>query len=335
MAHYTINDIAKMAGVSKATVSRALSGNNEVSEATRARIRSICDSVGYTPNMLAQSMTKKRSFSIGMVLPDISNSFFSDIALSAESYASERNYSIFICNSQRDPAKDKKYFLLLASRQVDGIIYYPTYEASFGRDYINAVPTVVLGDNLGVAARYNVRIDHTRGTYLAAKHMIELGHKTLAFFAFKQNSATDHAKLEGFLQAMHEFGTSYKVLTSPYSHSSIEYGYLLGKKMLPELKPLPTAVCTVTDTMALGFGKAAAELGLRIPDDISLAGYDNVPFANLPQIMLTTVGAPSGEIGEKAVSLLLDVINNNPDPVQIVIEPSLVVRNTTRRIAGA
>lgn len=336
MSNITIKDIAMMAGVSYATVSRALSGSPEVSESTRERILALCQHVGYTPNVIARSMIKKNTFSIGMILPDISNPFFSEIALYAEECANANGYNIFICNSHRDPEKEQNYFQLLASRQVDGIIFHPSSASYAQREYINRMPTVILGDNLGAVAQNIVHFDNRKGAYLGTRHLIELGHRDIALLAIKRNSISHNIRLEGFLSAIQEAGVHYRVLDSPYSNSSIEHGYEIAKKFFMEEKKLPTAVFAITDTMALGVIKAADEVGIRIPDDISLIGYDNITYSSLPKIMLTTVETPKKQLGEEAVNLLIDVIQHKEERremQEIVLQPSLMERETCKKIA--
>lgn len=336
VSNITIKDIAMMAGVSYATVSRALSGSPEVSESTRARVLALCQHVGYTPNVIARSMIKKNTFSIGMILPDISNPFFSEIALHAEDCANAKGYNIFICNSHRDPEKEKNYFQLLASRQVDGIIFHPSSASYAQWEYINRMPTVILGDNLGAVAQNIVRFDNRRGAYLGTRYLIELGHRDIAMLAIKCNSISHHIRLEGFSAAAQEGGARYRVVENPYRTSSIEQGYEIAKKFFSEEKCLPTAIFATTDTMALGVIKAADELGIDIPNDLSLIGYDNIPYSALPKIMLTTIETPKRQLGEEAVNLLIDVIGHKDEPGEmreIVLQPTLMERQTCKRIA--
>lgn len=337
MADITIKDIAKMAGVSYATVSRAISGSPEVSEATRERILTLCKHVGYTPNVIARSMIKKSTMSIGMILPDISDPFFSELALHVENCSSAHGYNLFICNSRRDSEKEQSYFQLLASRRVDGIIFHPSSASYAQREYIRRVPTVILGDNLGAIAQNVVRVDNRLGTYLGTKYLMDLGHRDIALLAIKPNSISHQLRLEGFMDAVREGEVRYQVIDNPYPVSSIENGYRIAKKFFQETKRLPTAIAAITDTLALGIMQAADEAGIRIPEDLSLIGSNNILYAALPKIMLTTVEMPKQEMGESAVKLLLEVIHQKEpltETKQIVLQPSVVERKTCRRIDG-
>ncbi len=333
MPNFTIKDIATMAGVSYATVSRALSGSSEVSEATRERILTLCRNVGYTPNVIARSMIKKSTYSIGIILPDISNPFFSEIALHAENCANARGYNMFICNSQRDAEKEKSYFQLLASRQVDGIIFHPSSASYAQREYINRMPTVILGDNLGASAQNVVRVDNYMGAYIGTEYLIGHGHKDIVMLAVKRSSITHHIRFEGFAAAAQDGGARYRALDSPYSTSSIDHGYAIAKKFFSETENLPSAIFAITDAMALGVMKAADELGIKIPEELSLIGYDNILYTSLPRIMLTSVETPKKQMGEEAVNMLIDVIQQKEkqdQPREIVLQPTLIERQTCR-----
>lgn len=335
MADITIKDIAKMAGVSYATVSRAISGSPEVSEATRERILTLCKHVGYTPNVIARSMIKKSTMSIGMILPDISDPFFSELALHVENCANAYGYNLFVCNSRRDPEKEQSYFQLLASRHVDGIIFHPSSASYAQREYISRVPTVILGDNLGSIAQNVVRVDNRLGTYLGTKYLMDLGHRKIALMAIKSNSISHHLRLEGFIDAVREGDVEYQVIDNPYPVSSIENGYRIAQEFFKDAKDLPTAIVAVTDMLAMGIIQAADEAGIRIPEDISLIGYNNILYASLPKIMLTTVEMPKRELGEKAVELLLEVIRekeSSSGTKEIVLRPFVVERNTCRTV---
>lgn len=330
MKNVTIKDIAKVAGVSYATVSRALSGSSEIGEDTRERVLKICREMGYTTNYVARSMVMKRTKLIGLIVANIDNPFMSEIAYYIEIRAREQGYNLMLCNSSHDLDLERQVFTLLVGRQVDGIIIVPASSDSYGnlKPYLSKVPTVFMSENLRDLPESYISVDNYRGTYIGTEYLHSLGHRDILYFGRRKNSMTHQLRTEGYIDACRALGLEPNIFNSNYSFSSIQTGYQLAKHVFQ--KPLTqTAVFAATDSLALGVMEAAEEAGIRIPEDISLIGFDNITYANLPKINLTTIEQPKKTMAGMAVDVLLEKIcDPNVGYSHRILMPTLVERGT-------
>ena len=232
MKSVTLKDVAKAAGVSYATVSRALSGSPQIGSDTRERIIKLCDEMGYTTNYVARSMVMKKTDLIGLVVPSIDNQFMSELAYYAEMSARAHGYNIMLCNSGPDLKQEKTVVKLLLGRQVDGILIVPqspkTYENI--RAYTDQVPTVFLSENLRDQPQSYVAADNSRGTYIGTKYLYELGHRDILYFG-RRHSTTHQLRAEGYMKACQELGLKQRFFNSEFSHSSINNGYQMAKDL--------------------------------------------------------------------------------------------------------
>lgn len=336
MGGITIKDIAKIANVSYATVSRALSGKPGIGEDTRIKIKAICEEMGYTPNIMARSLVSKSSSTLGIIVPDISNPFFSEMCLHLESYASLKGYSTILCNSRRDHMREENYFKMLQSQQVDGVVFSPFSldSTTVVSKYAESVPTVIISDNFAGKDLSCVRVDNHIGAYDGTKHLISLGHKKILLFGVRADSVTHTNRTNGYLAAMKECGLEPSILRSSYNASSIPNGYLLAKEYFKTEKEFPTAIFAINDLVGMGILQAADECGIKIPEDISLLGFDNIMYSALPKIMLTTVSQPKDQISKETIDLLFSMIRSK-EPVElkdICIKPELIIRDSCKSI---
>ena len=251
MKSVTLKDVAKAAGVSYATVSRALSGSHQIGSDTRERIIKLCDEMGYTTNYVARSMVTKRTGLIGLVVPSIDNQFMSELAYYAEMSARSHGYNIMLCNSGPDLKQEKTVVKLLLSRQVDGILIVPqspkTYENI--RAYTDQVPTVFLSENLRDQPQSYVAVDNSRGTYIGTKYLYELGHRDILYFG-RRHTTTHQFRAEGYLRACQELKLTPRFFNSEFTRSSIMGGYQLAKELFE--KPIDySAIFASTDSNAL------------------------------------------------------------------------------------
>ena len=331
MKSVTLKDVAKAAGVSYATVSRALSGSRQIGSDTRERIIKLCDEMGYTTNYVARSMVTKKTGLIGLVVPSIDNQFMSELAYHAEMSARSHGYNIMLCNSGPDLKQEKTVVRLLLGRQVDGIMIVPqspkTYENI--RAYTDQVPTVFLSENLRDQPQSYVAVDNSRGTYIGTKYLYELGHREILYFG-RRHTTTHQLRAEGYIRACQELGLQSRFFNSEYSHSSVTNGYQLAKELFAQ--PVDyTAVFASTDSNALGLLKAADEAGVDIPGRLSLIGFDNISSTALPRIDLTTIEQPKRDMAVQAVDMLRDKIENGTQGyVHQNLMPFLIKRGTCR-----
>lgn len=331
----TIKDIAKVANVSYATVSRALSGSSEIGEDTRKRVLKICEEMGYTTNYAAQSMVLKRTKLLGLIVTGIDNPFMSELAYHVELRTREMGYNLMLCNSSHDMAMEKHVFKLLLGRQVDGIILMPCHADSYTslKDYISVVPTVFMGENLRDLPESYVSVDNYRGMYIGTEYLYSLGHRDILYFGRRKNSVTHQLRADGYTDACKALKIKPQIYNSGYPFSSISAGYQLAKQLFQ--KPLKhTAIFAAADSMALGLLGAAEEAGIDIPKTLSVLGFDNIAYAGLPKINLTTIEQPKKSMGALAVDMVLEKISNpSVGYSHRILAPSLIERGSCRRIA--
>lgn len=333
MKNVTLKDVAKAAGVSYATVSRALSGSPQIGKDTRERIIKLCDEMGYTTNYVARSMVMKKTDVIGLVVPSIDNPFDAELAYYAEMSARAHGYHIMLCNSGPDLKQEKTVVKLLLGRQVDGILIVPQSSESYEnlRSYTDQVPTVFVSENLRDQPQSYVAIDNSCGTYVGTQYLYELGHRNILYFG-RRHSTTHQMRAEGYIRACQELGLRPRFFNSDFSRSSIASGYQMAKELFSQ--PLDyTAIFASTDSNALGILKAADELGIDIPGRLSLIGFDNIQATSLPRIELTTIEQPKRDMAVQAVDMLRDKIENGTQGyVHQILLPTLIKRGTCRRL---
>ncbi len=332
MKRVTIKDVAKVAGVSYATVSRALSGSPEIGEETRQRIIKLSKEMGYTPNSIARSLVVQSTKIFGLILGRINNPFMSEMAFYVEKHAREKGYNLMLCNSGSDLDHEEETYRLLVGRQVDGIIIIPSGANSYDRlkPYLGTTPTVFMSENLKDLRESYVTVDNYKGTMMGVDYLHSLGHRKILYFGRRIGSITHQLRAQGYEEACDRHGIPSAFVDNHYTHSSIKKGYSIAMELFKAQGHLEyTAIMASTDTMALGIIKAADEFGLRIPEDFSLIGFDNINFSSLPKINLTTIEQPKSAMAAVAVDMLIHKIN---DPAvgysHRIMEPSLIVRNS-------
>ena len=331
MKNVTLKDVAKAAGVSYATVSRALSGSSQIGSETRERVLKLCDEMGYTTNFVARSMVTKRTNLIGLVVPSVDNQFMSELAYHAEVSARSHGYNIMLCDSGPDLRQEKTVVKLLLGRQVDGILIVPQSSRSYEslKPYLDQTPTVFLSENLRDQPQSYVAVDNSRGTYLGTQYLYGLGHRDILYFGQRQ-STTHQLRAEGYLKACQELGLAPRYFNSEYTRSSIQGGYQLAKELFQ--KPLDyTAIFASTDSNALGVLTTADELGIDIPGRLSLIGFDNISATALSRIDLTTIDQPKKAMAVQAVDMLRDKIEHGTQGyVHQILLPTLIRRGTCK-----
>ncbi len=328
MKNVTIKDVAKAAGVSYSTVSRALSGSPEISADTRERILQVCKEMNYTANTVARSMVMKSTKLLGLILTGVNNPFMSELAYHIDRQARARGYNIILCNSSRDLEQERELFELMIGRQVDGVILVPSGPESYQSlmPYLDRIPTVFVGENLREAPESYVSVDNQRGAYMGVEYLHRLGHREILYFGRRRGSTTHQLRAEGYAAACRNLGLTPQYCNNTFSSSSIKYGYQLAKQLFAQERHF-TAIFAATDTNALGIMQAAEEMGIRIPEDISLLGFDNIRDSGLPRINLTTIEQPKKMLASVAVDGLLDKIQNELEGyTHRILMPTLVER---------
>ncbi len=257
-----------------------------------------------------------------------------ELAYHIDRQASKRNYNIILCNSAGDLEQELEIFKLMLGRQVDGIILCPCSSDSYKKlqPFLNSIPTVFLGDNLRDAAESYVSVDNFKGTYSGVEYLYELGHRDIIYFGRRRGSNTHQQRGEGYLAACNALGLTPQFFDNTFSSTSIKNGYEMAMQLFSQKKKY-TAIFASTDTNALGIMQAAEELNIRIPEDVSLLGFDNIRDSGLPRIGLTTVGQPIKLLASITVESLLDQIENElAGYSHRIVSPQFVERSSCRRI---
>lgn len=334
MKSVTIKDVAKAAGVSYSTVSRALSGSPEISEDTRDRVLQVCKEMHYTANTVARSMVMKSTKLLGLILTGINNPFMAELAYHIDRQARARGYNIILCNSSRDLEQEREIFELMIGRQVDGVILFPSAPESYDslRPYLPRLPTVFVGENLREAQESYVSVDNFRGTYMGVEYLYQLGHRDILYFGRRRGSTTHQLRCDGYAAACEDLGLTPQYCNSTFSSTSIKYGYQLAKQLFAQARRF-TAIFAASDTNALGIMGAAEECGIHIPDDLSLIGFDNISYGGLPRIELTTVEQPMKMLASVAVDSLLEKVQNDlAGYTHRILTPTLIERASCRPV---
>lgn len=326
----TISEVAKEANVSRATVSHVINNTRFVSEETRQRVEQAINELGYRPNILARSLRLGETLTLGLILPDSSNTFFAEIGRSIEIAAFESGYSVILCNSGEDPDKESLYIDVLTKKQVDGIILVPT---CIHCDAIRSlkklqVPIVLMDRELTDLVLDTVLVDNRMGGLIATRYLISLGHQRIACIAGPSSTNPSAQRLQGYKQALEEARIPFDESLVRIGDFSALSGWSLGNGLLSITEP-PTAIFACNDMMAIGLLRATHEKGIRVPDDLSLIGFDDIEPVSFTIPPLTTIAQPKIEISEKAIKFLIQRINNpQRDPQYEILPVSLVVRDS-------
>lgn len=328
----TIKDVAKKANVSITTVSRVINKiEGYTNEETKKRILKVIEELDYKPNALARSLVTKRTKTIGLILPDISNPFFPSIAKSVEDLVNELGYNLILCNSYDDTEKEANYINVLKEKCVDGILLSSKQTKDKYDIYKDDIPMVFIDRKPEVEVKYGVFVDNYKGAYNATKHLIDLGHRSIACITGPKNINTTIERLRGYKDALIDNHIECDETIIKSNDYAIEGGYEAAKDLI--VNHNITAIFTHDDLMACGVYKAAKELSYKIPDDISVVGFDDITLVEFLDPPLTTIKQPTEDIGKVSVEILMDLIENNKIQGKIIsLDTELIVRESTKNI---
>jgi LacI family transcriptional regulator len=320
--------VARAAGVSVATVSRVLNGKGPVRAATRDRVLAAVASLGYVPHSAARSLSTRRTGAIGVLLPDMHGEFFSELVRGLDLAARAAGYHLLVSGSHSDPVEARDVLQALHGR-VDGLVLMTAGMAGtwLPRGALARVPVVLLNDDGEGAGHESLRIDNRLGARLAVEHLIGLGHREIAMIAGPPANSDARERLQGYREALRARGIDPQAKLELPGDFTEEGGAAAGAALAGML-PMPTAVFAANDATAIGCLAALRERGVRVPEDLSLVGFDDIPIARYLSPALTTVHVPIAELGRRAMSRLLDLIaHGHGAPVDhAVIAPSLAIR---------
>ena len=332
----TIKDIAKQAGVSHSTVSRALHGSPLIADETVKRIRQIAVEVGYFPSAAARSLRTSRSHALGVIVSTIDDPFFSEILQGIEEIAQGRGYSLLMAASQRNPEREQAIVQDMRQRQVDGlIICSASFNTSQQLKLLEfGIPIVVINNQAAEDYRYSIYHDDVDGSRQVTRHLIELGHKRIAYLGNSLSGRTTLDRLTGFRQEVNAAGLA---VHGEYIHEfpggRPEDG-LAALDHFINLSQRPTALFCFNDMLAIGVLNGLQMAGIRVPEDISVAGFDNIVFSAYTNPPLTTLDQPKRYIGAEAARMilgLLDPVASEEAPEQEIkkLKGRLLIRQST------
>ena len=327
----TIHDVAERAGVAPITVSRVINNSGYASKETRRRVEEAAADLGYVPNRMASGLRTKRSYSIALVLTDITNPFFTTVARGVEDAANEAGYTVTYCNTDEDREKEKRYLDLLIQQQVDGILLVPAQGTPDMVDYIqkHATPVVILDRRLSEAKSDVVRCDSEGGAYQLIRLLQELGHRRIALLGGPKDASTAEDRKAGYRRAMMEAGIDMTDLEL-YGTFTQGSGYEMAKEASART-PRPTALFAANNFIAIGGLKALRDCNITVPEDMALVGFDDLPEALVTFPFLTVAAQPAYEMARRGAELLLArMAGEEPENYKEIILPTeLIVRRSS------
>ncbi len=326
-----MRDVAERAGVSVTSVSHVINETRPVSYELRERVLAAMEELGYQPNRLARSLRSGKTQIIGTIVPDSADPFFAEVARGIEDTAFENGYSLILCNSDRNLGKEAFYTNVLVEKQVDGILFLA---AGVSTERIldlqqRGMPVVVVDRELPAANVDSVVTDNAGGGWAATRHLIDLGHQCIGHIAGPSDLRLSEYRSTGYCKALEEAGIAADGNQIVRGAFDFESGYRAACQLLANDKR-PTAIFACNDIMAIGAICAAAELDLRVPEDLSVVGYDDIPLASYSNPPLTTVAQPIYDMGVMAASMLLERLHDPGGTArQLVLDVELQIRRST------
>jgi len=313
------------------TVSRVINNSGHTSREARERVEAAIAKLGYVPNALARGLRFKQTQTIALVVTDITNPFFTTVARGVEDAASEQSFSVMFCNTDESQGEELEYLNVLVQKQTDGVLLVPASDSVESLTFLKsqATPVVVVDRRVSGFQVDTVRCDSEQGAYLLVRYLIELGHRRIAALMGPRAVSTAIDRSAGYQRALAEAGLDdgqHPVLHDSYSQKG---GYRMAREVLSSSQ-LPTALFAGNNLIAVGVLRALREVGLRVPEDISVVAFDDIPESLVMDQFLTVMTQPAYEIGRRATELLLDrLCGEGPADVQEIVLPTeLVVRKS-------
>jgi LacI family transcriptional regulator len=327
-------DVAREAGVSLTTVSRVVNHKGEISDETRMHVQGVIERLGYRPSGIARSLAGGQTYTIGLVVPDIANPYFSGIAHGVASVANDKGFGVLLCDCEEITSLELTMLDVLEEKRVDGVIVAaPRTPSEKLLPTLVRHPNVVVVNRLfeeaeGPTARGYVMNDDKSGGYMVATHLVKRGHRAIGYLAGPASSYGSKQRMLGYRAALKEHDLKFDPDIIQNCNPSVEGGRTSTKQLLRE-HPKLTALFCFNDLVAIGALQCCQQLGRKVPDDLAIIGYDDIPMASWVTPALTTCKVKFEEMGKAAMQLLIDHINDcEGDCNNVVLEPQLVIRNS-------
>lgn len=325
----TIKDIAREANVAISTVSYVLNHIKPVKPETNKRIMEAIEKLNYQPRQVARSLKTRQSMTIGVIVPEISNFFFTEIIRGLEDIAYKNNYSIILCNTNEDVEKEKKYLAALMGKDIDGLVFISTGQNEHILDNYKDVPIVVVDRKLGESVSM-ILVDNIQGGYLATKFLLDKKGYPIYYLSGSLSISTYFDRMTGYLNALKEEKLEPNDSFIHQCELNIKSGYATMKQIIKSGQVIKS-VFAANDILALGAMKAMIESGLTVGEEVLLIGYDDIETASMVTPALTTISQPKYEMGVSASKLLLEQISDKTTLTKkIIFTPELIVRDTAK-----
>lgn len=329
----TIKDVAKKSGVSIATVSRIMNGNEKVNHEMKEKVLKVLKETGYKPNALARGLINKKTGVIGVIVPDFSNINFAELVKGIEQYSSSLGYTTLVGNTMNDAANELAYFDIFSEKRVDGIIFSGSILTEKHKKYFKNfdIPVVVYGQDFPELNFPWVNIDNSKASYEATKKLIELGHRNIAFISGPiWDRSAGYERYAGFLKAIVEKGISPSDIVIEEGDFTLKSGYDAMERVLRRTKP--TALIAANDFMAIGAIKYLSDNSISVPNDISVMGFDDIQLAEMYNPSLSSVHIDFYELGRAAVESLINTIKGEEVKKQRILPYKIIERRSIRNV---
>ncbi|MTI67348.1 MAG: LacI family transcriptional regulator [Firmicutes bacterium] len=330
----TIKDIASLSGVSTTTVSKILNNKDkDISKETRKKVLKIIKEKNYVPSTVARSMVTRKTKTIGLVIPDITNPFFPELARGAEDKANEAGYNIMFCNTDDDLDKEEKYINMLVEKMADGIIFTQSDKRTegFKNTSLNSIPIILIDRDMDYEGiKGKVLVNNFDGSYKGVSYLLKKDYKKIAFISGPLTLNTGLERLKGYKKALKDFSVEYDdnlVIIGEYKR---EWGFEAIDILMNKNLDFDAVFCG-NDLIAISVIKKLKELGKSIPEDVAVLGFDDIYMADLIEPELTTIRQPNYKMGYKAAELLINVLENPNKKMneKIILDTELIIRKST------
>lgn len=327
----TIRDVAALAGVSHQTVSRVINKSKRVNPQTRERVEAAIKELGYRPSRLAQSLVTQKTRTIGLVVADITNPFYFEVARGVQDFALENSYNVFVCNTDYSLQGEKNILHLLASQEVDGLIMSTSGSSddelmAFAERY---KPLVIINRDLNHPHISTISVDLCKGAKLATEHLIARGHKSISMLTHEGHSPADGRRVQGYQETLIAHGITPRDEWLVLAPLNLTGGYEATQNILEQF-PEITAIYTYNDLMAIGALRGCFDMGIQVPGDIAIMGFDDIKFASMSNPALSTIRYDKYAIGQKAMSRMLEMLADPQATFEpICLDVDLVIREST------
>ena len=329
-----MREVAEHAGVSVTTVSHVVNNTRTVNPDTRSRVEETMRVLGYQPNVVARNLRRGKTHTIGIILPDSANPYFAEVVRGIEDTSFSQGYSVILCNSDNDLEKECFYSNVLLEKQVDGIIFVAAGLSGENIHHLQdrGIPLVLVDRRVPEVEADYVLTDNQGGGRLATRHLIDRGHRAIACIAGPEGVKLSSDRIAGYRQALEDAGIAIQpqlILEGDFQYQS---GYHAAQGLFGN-RSAPTAIFACNDLMAIGVNRFAHEKGLRIPEQLSIVGFDDIRLAAYTHPPLTTIRQPKHTMGSSAAKLLLErMTNRDLAPRLVVLETQLIVRESTDQV---